>query len=363
MMKVLLVNTVPLEANGISTFIINSAKVMRNNGIDVTISAPNKVNNQLKADLNKYKILLIEIPNRMRHPFNYYLNLKEKILESNYDVVHVNGNSTTMAIELMAARRADTKLRIAHSHNTTTDHPLINKILRPIFENNVNGRLACNRAAGKWLFKDKKYTIIENGIFLKNYIFNVTKRNNIRNKYKISSDDILIGHVGMFNFQKNQTFLVKLLKNMDPKYKLMLIGNGPNFVKIKQEAQEAGLEDRIIFTGVIDKVEDYLNAFDVFALPSNFEGQPFVVIEALASGLPVLVSTNVSEEINLTNTIKFASLKDARQWKNNIESINIGNRIRKKNSLKNNSILKEKGYDTENNVNEVLIPFYKNHLY
>ena len=47
-MKVLLINTVPLEANGISTFIINSAEVMSKKGVNVTITAPNKVNSKLK---------------------------------------------------------------------------------------------------------------------------------------------------------------------------------------------------------------------------------------------------------------------------------------------------------------------------
>ena len=63
-MKVLLINTVPLEANGISTFIINSAEVMSKKGVNVTITAPNKVNSKLKDKLRKKGISIVEIIDR-----------------------------------------------------------------------------------------------------------------------------------------------------------------------------------------------------------------------------------------------------------------------------------------------------------
>ena len=358
-MKILLVNTVFLEANGISTFIINSAKVMSNNGIDVTISAPNIVDNQLKSELKTNNISLIEIPNRMHNPINYYFKLKHIMKNNNYDVVHVNGNSTTMAIELMAAKHANIKLRVAHSHNTTTEHPLINKLLRKTFESNVNGRLACNDAAGQWLFQNKKYTVIKNGITLEKYIFNTNTREKIRKKYKITNNDILIGHVGCFNFQKNQEFLIKLLKNMNPKYKLILVGDGQNLDSSKQQVIENGLTNQIIFTGAINNVPDYLNAFDIFALPSRYEGQPYVVIEALASGLPVIVSENVSREINLTNNVKFLSLKNAVEWEKSISNLSIDDKKRKETSIHNVNLLRSKEYDTERTVISKLIPFYE----
>lgn len=361
-MKVLLVNTVPLEANGISTFIINSAKVLSEQNVKVTIAAPNIVSSDLKNQLRKKNIIVVEILNRMRNPIHYFFKLKQLLAKNNYDIVHINGNSTTMAVELLAAKQEKVGMRIAHSHNTTTEHPAINKLLRGIFERCVNGRLACNEAAGKWLFKNRDFTIIKNGIFLKDYAFNSSVRNEIRKKYKISDDDILIGHVGMFNYQKNQQFFVNFLKNMDPEYKLMLIGEGPNSSDIKKQFIENNLESRVIFTGAVNNVKDYLNAFDTFVLPSRFEGQPFVIIEALASGLPVVVSTNVSEEINLTGNVKFISLKDINKWKNAINTLNMDTNLRKENSMSNRTMLQKKGYDVESNIRNELLPFYKRHL-
>ena len=80
-MKVLLINTVPLEANGISTFIINSAEVMSKKGVNVTITAPNKVNSKLKDKLRKKGISIVEIMNRMRNPIRYFIELKKLLAQ------------------------------------------------------------------------------------------------------------------------------------------------------------------------------------------------------------------------------------------------------------------------------------------
>ncbi|QGF40719.1 glycosyltransferase [Limosilactobacillus gastricus] len=151
--------------------------------------------------------------------------------QNQYDVVHVNGNSTTMAIELAAAKLAGVKVRVAHSHNTTTRHVKANQLLRPFFEMVVNGRIACNQAAGKWLFKSKDFVIIENGIDFDKYKLNQNVRTKIRSKLGISDDKILIGHIGKFNSQKNQEFLIELAEKLDDRYRVILIGNGVNLKK------------------------------------------------------------------------------------------------------------------------------------
>ena len=103
-MKVLLVNTVSLDANGISTFIINTASQLVKRNIDVTILAPNKVENKLVENLRGKGISIKEITERRTNPIKYFKNLKRYLSFEKFDVIHVNGNSTTMAIELFAAK-------------------------------------------------------------------------------------------------------------------------------------------------------------------------------------------------------------------------------------------------------------------
>lgn len=353
-MKVLLVNTVSLEKNGISTFIINSAEILSNNGLSVTILVPNLVDDTLKNELKQNKIQLKQITDRKKHPIHYINELKNFLKKEKFDVIHVNGNSTTMALELWIAKLTKIKLRIAHSHNTTTRHPLINTMLRLFFETSVNGRLACNDAAGKWLFKNKKFYVLKNGININKYKFNQNNRTQIRKKFNIKSDDILLGNVGLFNYQKNQSFLIKLLKDLKPKYKLMLIGNGDNYQKLKEIAKELNVQDRVIFTGTINNVFDYLNAMDVFLLPSRYEGQPFVLIEAAASGLKCIVSDTVSKEVDITKSDTFCSISEPDNWINAIVHSENLNKLRYITSETNQKILRKKGYDVSTNSKKLI---------
>lgn len=359
MLNVLMIDTVNLEKNGITTFIINSSIELINNGVNVSIVATNNLEKNIQLILKKYKIRYYKLPNRKKKPFQYYQSLKRILKNNNFDVVHVHGNSTTMGLDLLAAKKAKVPLRIAHSHNTTTEHPMINKFLRPLFEFTVNSRIACNKDAGKWLFHNKEFSIIKNGINLNKYTFNNQTRNKIRSDLKISKKDIILGHVGLFNYQKNHDFFLKLLPQLNNKYKLVLLGGeGKEFNDFKKKVHDLHLSKRIILLGQVNNVWDYLNCFDFFLLPSRFEGQPFVIIEALASGLPCIISANVSKEVDVTDNSIFLPL-NTKIWKSKIDQLNISDRFYKS----NNNIIKLRlaGYDAIQN-GKILKQFYSKKL-
>lgn len=355
-MKVLLVSTNDLGDNGISTFIINNAKLLATKpDVQIDVLAPNNVDSKIKEDLVAAGVRVFRIPNRNSKQLEYFKSLVSLLKKEKYDVLHVNGSSTIMSIELAAGFFAGVKVRIAHSHNTVTEHESLNKALRPAFEMFVNQRLACNEAAGKWLFKNKPFTVIDNGIFLDRYQYKQDTRNKVRKNLGISPDTILLGHVGGFNYQKNQAFLLKLLKRLPINYKLVLIGQGQLFDEVKAESEELILSDRVIFTGSINNVPNYLSAMDAFVLPSRFEGQPFVLIEASANGLPIIASDKVSQEVNLTGKIKFVPLK-AELWSRSIQDLDHIDRLVE--SQDNCEQLAYEGYDINTNAVK-LFKFYQ----
>lgn len=353
-MKVLMINTIKLEKNGVTTFILNSCSSLRDEKVNVSIGASNNIDPELQKILNNKQITFIKLPNRKKNIFKYFTFLIKMLTQQQYDVVHINGNSTTMAIELLAAKVAGIKVRVAHSHNTLTEHPIFNKIFRPLFESTVNGRVACNVAAGKWLFGKQKFLVIKNGIFFNKYKYNQKKRKAIRKSLNLSENNILLGHVGFFNYQKNQEFFIELMKELDNKYKLLLIGNGDLYDQFNEKVKENKLEHRIFTIGTVSNVPDYLSAMDIFLLPSRFEGQPFVIIEALAAGLPCIISDKVSKEIDVTSNSLFIPL-DYNKWNESIRCTELtGRNLR---SLSNQKILRQKGYDAGEN-GAVLKQFY-----
>lgn len=360
-MKVLMISTVPLNKNGIATCVLNYSKQLALNNISVDIVSPNIVSNELKEDICKYSINLYEIPTRKSNPVNYLFSLLKIIKKRKYDIIHVHGNSCTIALELLMATLGGCKTRIAHSHNTTCEHVRAHKLLRPIFEITCNGRFACGTEAGKWLFGKKDFIIIRNGIHLDNYSFNFKTRTKIRNELGISPNKFLLGHVGTFNYQKNHEFLIRLLSIMPKNYSLLCIGSGETEGKIKKIIKEKRLNDRVYFTGDISNVSDYLQGMDCFLLPSRYEGLPYVLIEAQASGLSCIVSDKVSNEANLSGDIQFLPIDGFDNWANEIELIKkiVENGNRDELCQEWKVKLRKSGYDISDNTKQ-LINIYQN---
>lgn len=360
-MKIAFINTVNLEENGISTFILNNSYILSQWGIKVTVIVPNEVKNELRIALRLKNIKLVELPMRSIYPQNYFFKLMRILKKEKFDVVHVNGNSTTMAVELLAAYFAGIKLRIAHSHNTTTDHKKINKLLRPLFNIVTNGRIACNVAAGKWLFPHDKFLVIKNGINLSHFKFNKQKRNKYRDKLNLTKDSILLGHVGRFNQQKNQQFLINLITKLDSKYHLLLIGSGMNYHKLRAKvSKDPQLNKRIFFTGPVEDTAGWLNSMDIFLLPSLYEGQPYTLVEATATGLNAIVSDSISRENDIANNIIFETITQNKNWIEVIRKQDF-NKDRGDLSSKYINVLRMGGFDTIENA-KILLNFYKQKL-
>ena len=79
--------------------------------------------------------------------------------------------------------------------------------------------------------------------------------------------------------------------------------------EVKQRVRETGLTDQAIFLGMRSDIPDVMQAMDVLAMPSLFEGLPVTGIEAQAGGLPVVASTGVPEEMNAIGMVDFLALE------------------------------------------------------
>ena len=124
----------------------------------------------------------------------------------------------------------------------------------------------------------------------------------IRNELNLG-EQLVIGHVGRFNPQKNHSFLLEIfsaLLKKEPSAVLLLVGGGEDLPKIQAKAQTLGIAENIRFLGVRSDVADLMQAMDVFVFPSLYEGLPVTMVEAQASGLPCLISDKVPEECIIT---------------------------------------------------------------
>lgn len=113
-------------------------------------------------------------------------------------------------------------------------------------------------------------------------------RKNLREKYGIAPDEFIMLYLGRLAKEKNVEEIIGYLGNVDETIRLVIVGGGPYQEILQEYAQELGLADRIIFTGMIqpDDVPGYYHLADVFVSASTSETQGLTYVEALACGLP-----------------------------------------------------------------------------
>ncbi len=323
-MNILVINTCPMGPDGITNVIKNLFNAMDKSDMHIDLLAINEPVENVRLMFENAGGKVYVVPRSMSNPIAYLNKLIRLIRHGAYDIVHAHGNSATLVLEMMAAWVAGCRVRIAHSHNTTCKHMIAHKLLSPLFKILCTHSLACGNAAGRWLFGKKEFVVVNNGIQTTRFAFNQEKRINIRQTLGIGSDTKLIGHVGSFNEQKNQRYLIEILEKLEGEYKLLLLGKGHLRESIEQEVQARGLSDRVIFGGVTDRVEDYLCAFDLLVMPSLYEGLPLSLIEAQASGLKCIVSDNITREADKSGNMTFLRLEaGAESWAQTVRTMDV----------------------------------------
>lgn len=108
-------------------------------------------------------------------------------------------------------------------------------------------------------------------------------------------------------------FICKLFEQVQKRVenvKLLLVGDGSMYEQMVEFLKEKGLFQKVIFTGVVENVNDYLQTMDCFILPSFFEGLGIVAIEAQASGLLTILSDHVPKEAAITNLAHFLPIDE-----------------------------------------------------
>ena len=241
----------------------------------------------------------------------------------NYDVIHINtDNAFSPFVIGILGKINKVKKIIIHSHNTGSSQEkmkiLLHNILKFFLPLIGDEFLACSKPAAEWLYPKKyldKVKIINNGIDVEKYKFNLEKRNQLRKTMNLENKFVL-GNIGRFSYQKNHKFLIEIfneVQQIEKESVLLLIGNGELEQEIKNQVKKLNLKEKVIFLGTTDKVEDYLQIMDIFIFPSKFEGLGLVVIEAQAAALKVIASDRIPKEAKLTNYLKFLSLNELPQ--------------------------------------------------
>lgn len=355
--KILTLSTSGLgKKEGISTVILDNYVLFDKDKFQLDMIASGDYSYQLISEFQNIGVNIKCLPSRKISVFHYITALIKLMKKEKYDAVYLHGSSATLSIELVIARICRCKIRVVHSHNTTCDHKIVDKLLRPIFYRNYTAALACGYEAGQWLYGDRPFHIIKNGRNTKAYAFNSGKRDYMRKKLGLSAQTLVLGHVGNFNMQKNQVFLLDILEQLlkvERNLKLYLMGDGTTRKSIMQMADDRGLSQYIVFTGSIQNVPDMLQAMDLMLMPSLYEGLPLVAVEWQMMGLPCILSDKITTECVFSDLVKFLSINNVEEWKNTILAISKNQKKRVTASKRAILAAKENGYDLSSNAQKL----------
>ncbi len=238
-----------------------------------------------------------------------------------YKIIHSNLEERSY-FALKEAKKLGVPVRISHSHNRPLGfNPklIVRYYFRFMLKYYNTHMFSCGIEAGDWLYGKKnreKVIIMNNAIDAARYTYSARKSAEMKKTLGVE-DKLVIGHVGRFFAQKNHPFLIDIFYEIykkNPNAVLILVGGGEvdDSLKnqMKQKVKNLGIEDAVQFLGVREDVNEVMQAFDLFLLPSLFEGLPVTMVEAQASGLPCVISDKVPIQCDITGNVKVVGLDE-----------------------------------------------------
>ena len=302
--------------SGVSNAVMNWYNQLNHDILTFDFMVNEKPDEAIREKLEKHGAKIYIMPAlKVVNLFAYIKALRSFYKTCSYQIIH--GHVANSAVFYLGLAKTIPH-RILHSHSTRSSDVWWKRIrnwflVRPA-RLAANAYAACSEEAAIYLFgKNAPVTIIFNGIDADRFTFDETVRSETRSLLNVGVKTV-IGHVGRFSAVKNHDFIIDVFYEVYQKNKntcLLLIGNGELYGTIIRKIKNHKLEDAVALVEVTEKVGAYLNAMDVFILPSLFEGLGLVAIEAQAAGLRVIASEKVPTVINVGGNVEFLPLDKA----------------------------------------------------
>jgi len=296
-----------LNRGGAETMIMNLYRNINRNQIQFDFLCLRNLNGDYESEIEKlggtiYKIYDTQFFSKLKKIYQLFK-------QNQFNVIHSHIMFYSGIIQFLSFC-AGIKIRITHSHSSNDLKKMtffrriylsFSRILINVFTTDY---LSCGKKAGKYLYGSrKKFLVINNGIDLDLYK-SVTKENivQLKNELHIKKDDFIIGHIGSFIDVKNHEYFIDFCKEMlkiTTNFKIVLVGTGEKYEKIIESVKQNNLEPFFCFTGLRSDTPVFMNMFDIFLMPSLYEGFPLTVVEALAGNCICFLSNRIPTETRI----------------------------------------------------------------
>ncbi len=324
--RLILINSCKGLYGGVESFLLNIFYQLNQDEFEVTfLTCGTSTYDMFREDILKRGGYIDEIPiyaNSIKKQRLLYSELRLYYREKKPDIVHINSGG--LSFHLLAGKAAkDEGIKgiILHSHNFIPSQKNLKEFVKGLMKRKLKTYgthyLACSKGAAEWIFSKSlveqgHVEIIPNGIDTEKFTFDAYKRKLFRDELGIKNE-LVIGNIGRFQSQKNHYFIIRMMKKVTRTIsdaKLLLVGKGELQIEIEEYVNKLNLDKNVIFLGERRDMDAFLSGIDVFILPSLHEGFPVVAVEALASGVRVLLSDKIPKETDVTGRAIYLPIKD-----------------------------------------------------
>lgn len=285
---------------GGQTNVLSIAKNLPGTEFSVKIAACGGGKFQNAAEEAGMQFIPIDLPKFLRT--KYLKNLQEIYDNEKFDLIHTHGGVAGFYGRIL--KKHNPALKCVHSihgiHYINSGNLFRKSISKTIEQYLVQftNRTICEThgdylTAVKNKIADRKNTdIIPNAIDTGRFA-NLKKDNYLLQKLGLSKDNFIVGNISRFDEQKNQKLILQaayFLVKKYPEMRFVFVGSGKTLTQMQDLARESNLDEYVIFAGEQYELTKYYSIFDVFVFPTLWEGMPYVLLEAMASRLPIICS-------------------------------------------------------------------------
>lgn len=308
MKKALMLSSV---ASMIDQFNMENIKILKNLGYEVHVLANFSFGNttsdertkEFKEELENMGIKVYNVPiprkiTAIKEMISSYKKIKKVCSENNYDILHCHSpiGGVLARFAFKDFRKKGGKLiYTAHGFHFFKGAPIKNWIIFYPIEKFCSRYTDClitinkedYKRAKNFKAKEVKY-VPGIGIDTEK-IKDIKKNRKILNEFNIK-DEVVLVSVGELSNRKNHKVILKALEKVKGNFKYIICGQGAKKEELIKLSKELNLQEKVEFLGYRQDVKEILKASDIFCFPSKQEGLPVALMEAMASGLPVICS-------------------------------------------------------------------------
>lgn len=351
---------------GVETYIKNVFQNINKKDLEIHFTTIESVGENYSELLENGAIVHNVVLSRHNY-IKYYLFWIDFFKKNKFDILYFNTCDIVSIDILKFAKKGNVPIRIIHSHSSkdTTDKNVLHRIEEKISRHNIDKFAthfcACSDFSGQFMFDSRKYEIIKNGINIEKFCFDENKRTNKRYELGIENKERAIVFVGRMNEVKDPLKAYEIFNHYSEKrknIKLFFVGDGILLDEINDKIKKEKVEN-VSILGSRNDVAEIMMASDAFLMTSKFEGLPFVLVEAQATGLPCVVIDNVSSESKITDLVEFVE-KDADLdvWASKLDAA-LSRKIDREDY---SAIVANEGFDIRNTA-KMIEDFIKKNIY